>query len=893
MRNYRKIAIFTIFIMVIMKFSTINVKALEDGNNNDIKYSVVEEEAMDIGTNSISNSVNLLNEKEIEVINEEYEVNEDDEIIDEDNETIDEDDDSNKESEAVEKKADLNKNNDELPNENEENINIDDTNVFNDVYSEEHNNTNSASEILYAIESPIAQADVKSNSLKVSGWAINESGISEIRVYLNNNYLGTAEYGFNRTDINNLYPDLSQSTNSGFCQTFDISKYGNGTKEVKIEIVANNGSYITENININVQLISLSELETPKKEASITNSTLKIKGWALADSGVKYVNVYMDGEKIARATYGIARSDIQSKYPQYVDSKNAGFEATIDISKIKAGTKKIEIVVRANDNSKQVITININVKLKSVSKLETPKADAVVKNSTLSIKGWALAESGIKYVNVYMDGEKIARANYGKARSDIQSKYPQYIDSKNVGFEATIDISKIKAGTKKIEIVVRANDNSKQVITININVKLKSVSKLETPKANATIKNGKLILKGWALAESGVNYVNVYIDGQKVGRATYGKSRSDVKSLYPQYVDSKKPGFEANIDLSKLETGIKKLEVVVRAKDGTKQVIEKSIKITSNLPARSVVDTPSVNEIINAKKLSISGWALHSSGIDYINVYIDGKKVGKLTYGNDRPDVQKAYPGYSAGKKCGFKGTIDISKLSKGNKKLEILVRAKDGTKQVIARNITIASGKTVYIDPGHDYGGDQGAFATHGSITYSETEINIDIAEKLRTELINMGYNVVMARRKGERPTSPDYRTNLWNRINAANDMKADFYVSIHNNMSGSSSTTGTEVYYSSDNPNKLSASALNSKVTASKSAATKVSQGVASALGTNNRGAKDDSFMVVRYTNMPAILVECGFMSNAAEVKKLTTASYQTKIAKAIADGIKATIN
>ncbi len=784
MRNYRKIAIFTIFIMVIMNFSTINVKALEDGNNNDIKYSVVEEEAMDIGTNSISNSVNLLNEKEIEVINEEYEVNEDDEIIDEDNETIDEDDDSNKESEAVEKKADLNKNNDELPNENEENINIDDTNVFNDVYSEEHNNTNSASEILYAIESPIAQADVKSNSLKVSGWAINESGISEIRVYLNNNYLGTAEYGFNRTDINNLYPDLSQSTNSGFCQTFDISKYGNGTKEVKIEIVANNGSYITENININVQLISLSELETPKKEASITNSTLKIKGWALADSGVKYVNVYMDGEKIARATYGIARSDIQSKYPQYVDSKNAGFEATIDISKIKAGTKKIEIVVRANDNSKQVITININVKLKSVSKLETPKA-------------------------------------------------------------------------------------------------------------NATIKNGKLILKGWALAESGVNYVNVYIDGQKVGRATYGKSRSDVKSLYPQYVDSKKPGFEANIDLSKLETGIKKLEVVVRAKDGTKQVIEKSIKITSNLPARSVVDTPSVNEIINAKKLSISGWALHSSGIDYINVYIDGKKVGKLTYGNDRPDVQKAYPGYSAGKKCGFKGTIDISKLSKGNKKLEILVRAKDGTKQVIARNITIASGKTVYIDPGHDYGGDQGAFATHGSITYSETEINIDIAEKLRTELINMGYNVVMARRKGERPTSPDYRTNLWNRINAANDMKADFYVSIHNNMSGSSSTTGTEVYYSSDNPNKLSASALNSKVTASKSAATKVSQGVASALGTNNRGAKDDSFMVVRYTNMPAILVECGFMSNAAEVKKLTTASYQTKIAKAIADGIKATIN
>ena len=321
--------------------------------------------------------------------------------------------------------------------------------------------------------------------------------------------------------------------------------------------------------------------------------------------------------------------------------------------------------------------------------------------------------------------------------------------------------------------------------------------------------------------------------------------------------------------------------------------MKKTIVFKSNLPSRSSLDEPVVNETITGTSLYIKGWALEPSDVKFVNAYIDNVKVGTLSYGNKRTDVEKVYPGYSVGSACGFSGTISLAGIATGRRTLKVIVFAKDGTKQYMTRTINVGSKKTVYIDPGHDYGGDQGAFATHGSITYSETEINIDIAEKLRTELINMGYNVVMARRKGERPTSPDYRTNLWNRINAANDMKADFYVSIHNNMSGSSSTTGTEVYYSSDNPNKLSASALNSKVTASKSAATKVSQGVASALGTNNRGAKDDSFMVVRYTNMPAILVECGFMSNAAEVKKLTTASYQTKIAKAIADGIKATIN
>ena len=64
-----------------------------------------------------------------------------------------------------------------------------------------------------------------------------------------------------------------------------------------------------------------------------------------------------------------------------------------------------------------------------------------------------------------------------------------------------------------------------------------------------------------------------------------------------------------------------------------------------------------------------------------------GKDLGTVTYGTTRTDVNKAYPGYSSGDNAGFEGTVNISSISAGSKKLTVKITANDGTTQTIDQN--------------------------------------------------------------------------------------------------------------------------------------------------------------------------------------------------------------
>ena len=282
--------------------------------------------------------------------------------------------------------------------------------------------------------------------------------------------------------------------------------------------------------------------------------------------------------------------------------------------------------------------------------------------------------------------------------------------------------------------------------------------------------------------------------------------------------------------------------------------------------------------------MTVRGWALSEAGTKEVRIKLDGQLLGKATINVARNDVYNVHPEYN-NKKSGFTATFDISKVSAGTKELIVEIEDNYGNVQIVTRKIK-KSNKVVYIDAGHDYGGDRGAVRVINGVTYDETTLNIEVAEYLRTELINRGYEVIMARRMGERPTSSNYRESLWNRINAANNANADFYISIHQNTSTTTSANGVEAYYSSVKPDSLND--ITYKLNTSKAVAASISSGIASALSMTNRGAKDDEFMVVKYTNMPAVLVECGFISNENEAKKISDSSNQKKIASVIADSI-----
>lgn len=173
---------------------------------------------------------------------------------------------------------------------------------------------------------------------------------------------------------------------------------------------------------------------------------------------------------------------------------------------------------------------------------------------------------------------------------------------------------------------------------------------------------------------------------------------------------------------------------------------------------------------------------------------------------------------------------------------------------------------KVVVIDPGHG-GSDPGTI----SITNKpEKEYNLALAHKVQALLLNEpNIELVMTREGDTYPTRPE-------RVQLANQLNADVFVSIHgNSVKSAPQATGTETYYYQRSN--------------SKELATIIHQRLVKAMGLRDRGVKNGNLEVIRDTTMPAVLLEVGFLSNVLDEELMSSEVVQMKAAQAIADGIK----
>ena len=159
---------------------------------------------------------------------------------------------------------------------------------------------------------------------------------------------------------------------------------------------------------------------------------------------------------------------------------------------------------------------------------------------------------------------------------------------------------------------------------------------------------------------------------------------------------------------------------------------------------------------------------------------------------------------------------------------------------------------KVVVIDPGHG-GCDPGA--SRGA--YVEKDITLAISQHLARQLSEAGAMVVMLRAQ------------------RANEVKADLYISIHTNADPSPRWYGAQVFYdASSKPSKLTAVMIQEEITKQ--------------LGNTKRKAAPGDYYILRNTQMPAVIVEVGFISNPQEASLLADNDYQVKMAQAIFAGI-----
>ncbi len=208
------------------------------------------------------------------------------------------------------------------------------------------------------------------------------------------------------------------------------------------------------------------------------------------------------------------------------------------------------------------------------------------------------------------------------------------------------------------------------------------------------------------------------------------------------------------------------------------------------------------------------------------------------------------------------------------------------GTKYVIEKKAVDASAetnsfKTVIIDAGHG-GIDGGTSADDGTV---EKDINLQIAHKLNNILQAMGVKTVMTRTEDVSIHDENAKTirqqkvsDLKNRLNIINNTDNAVYVSIHQNHYSSAKYKGAQIFYSKNNM-------------LSHTLAESIRLPIVSYLQTDNtREIKQSGTEIYLLNNAktPAVMVECGFLSNKDDTMNLKDEKYQQKLAFAIAIGI-----
>ena len=193
----------------------------------------------------------------------------------------------------------------------------------------------------------------------------------------------------------------------------------------------------------------------------------------------------------------------------------------------------------------------------------------------------------------------------------------------------------------------------------------------------------------------------------------------------------------------------------------------------------------------------------------------------------------------------------------------------------------TPSIGYTVVIDAGHG-GLDPGSIGYKTKVR--ESDVNLAISKKLETELKKAGISVVMTRTTQEGlyglSTNNYKKRDMAKRREIIENARPNMVISVHMNSYVKHNLRGAQAFYDK-----------NSEI--SKQLALAVQDQFASNLEASDKGVSIGDYFMLKCTQAPSIIAECGFLSNEEDEKLLLSDNYQNKIVACIVAGVLSFLN
>ena len=445
----------------------------------------------------------------------------------------------------------------------------------------------------------------------------------------------------------------------------------------------------------------------------VNNNDLNVSGWHATNQAAGKDNRYLvaydstTNTELGRTqvTENVARPDVAKAYPDVVNAKDSGYQATmnnLDWSKVKSVDDQIHIVSRYSDaangegNHVDNWSQSINLDKGNYAYLD----NFGVKDNQLQVSGWNATNKALGKANHYVilydrtAGHEITRVKVEPTvRPDVAKAYSQVINAKDSGFNTAFSLAGIDLN-HELQIISRYSDAA--------NGEGNYVSYWYAPKkfapANTSnqgsldsfnLSNGQLIVSGWHATDYSQVENNHYLILFDNTNKTQVKSikvtnvaRPDVAKAYPTVATAGQSGFNANFGTVNLIPG-HSYSLVSRystldggnGDNGQSKTTDYWFNPVTLDQQASYVDSFTKT----AKGYNVKGWMVSDQSINKPNAYLillnDGQEIARTKVElTDRPDVAKVYPSIYNSQKSGFNGEFMVDP-AKANGTLKVIMR--------------------------------------------------------------------------------------------------------------------------------------------------------------------------------------------------------------------------
>ena len=402
-------------------------------------------------------------------------------------------------------------------------------------------------------------------------------------------------------------------------------------------------------------------------------SRLSIGGWALAAAPIIEISAAIGGKTVGKASYGQHRPDVAELYPGREGADRSGFMLTVELPNLtgdviepiltvrtaegEVGRRALRVEVPPQEIEIPVVDPLASAAAEPASALKPPMqlyidAAVVDQRGILRLEGWVVCLVQIESIEAFIEDERIGATEFGRVREDVEAARPDYPNSRFSGFVLVSDISRLGAGPKTVTVRAVARTGMAREVGAPI-----TIPELSAPHTDAETAfhyhcdeillttDGDVSLKGWAVCASPTASIAVLLDGVAIGEAQRGIERADVGNMLPSVAHARQSGFVFKGQVEQPARGEQLLVLRVLGQDGelnqiafpvlaveaAKHADVLSAETTSDADCKLHLDAPRViggaMESPVRGNLEIGGWALARTGVERIEIALDGTPI--------------------------------------------------------------------------------------------------------------------------------------------------------------------------------------------------------------------------------------------------------------------------